>query len=190
MMLIDKYMASYDVREYHEGRVLADPSTAYAAFRSLDLQRSPIVRALFALRELPSHLRLRAAPPPSWRRTQSFLDSALAGGWRILEEAPSQELVAGAVTQPWAAAVTFRGLPGPDFIAFSEPGFTKIAWNIAVRSGEGGLAVVSTETRVAATDSSSLRRFRRYWFVVSPGVRLIRRVALGELRRELLRSRA
>ena len=34
--------------------------------------------------------------------------------------------------------------------------------------------MVSTETRVATTDKYARERFRRYWAVVSPGVRLIR----------------
>jgi hypothetical protein len=41
------------------------------------------------------------------------------------------------------------------------------------------------ETRVLATDPASRRKFRLYWLVVSPGVRLLRRVALTRARREL-----
>jgi hypothetical protein len=110
---------------------------------------------------------------------------ALDVGWVILEEIPGQELVAGAVTQPWAPIVQFRGLSGPEFIVFAEPGFTKIAWNIAVAPGGPGLTLVSTETRVAPTDSISRQRFRRYWFIFSPGIRLIRRIALHLLKRQL-----
>jgi hypothetical protein len=183
-MLIDKYLPTFYVHDYHEIRVVAAPGQAYAAFRSLDLMRSPIVRALFAIRTLPS--RFRSRPPAGHRPTsRSFLQMALDVGWVILEEIPGQELVAGAVTQPWAPIVQFRGLSGPEFIVFAEPGFTKIAWNIAVAPGGPGLTLVSTETRVAPTDAISRRRFRRYWFMFSPGIRLIRCIALHLLKRQL-----
>jgi hypothetical protein len=49
--------------------------------------------------------------------------------------------------------------------------------------------VMSLETRVLATDPASRRKFRLYWCIVSPGVRLLRRVALHLARRELNRAR-
>jgi hypothetical protein len=181
--LIDKYLPNYDVHDYHEARVAAEPRRAYDALRYLDLMKSPIVRALFAIRTIPSHFSSASAKQPL--RPSSFVQMSLDAGMVILEEIPGQELVAGAVTQPWQPVVKFRGLPGPEFIAFAEPGFTKIAWNIAVTAAGQGYSLVSTETRVAPTDAASRRRFRRYWFVFSPGIRLIRRIAMRMLERQL-----
>lgn len=183
--LIDKYLPLFDVVEHHETRVHAEPALAYEAFRSVDLNRSPIVRILFAIRGLPSRFRKGTRPPSP---SVSFLDDALAVGWKVLEEQPGREIVVGAVTQPWAPVVRFRGLPGPDFIEFAEPGFTKIVWSIAARPADAGFSLLSTETRVAATDAASRRRFRRYWFLVNLGVRLIRIAALRLVKRELERD--
>lgn len=72
--------------------------------------------------------------------------TTLAIGWTILEEEPGREMVVGAVTQPWEPVVRFRGLPGPEFLEFAEPGFTKIAWSIAARQAEAGVAELATET--------------------------------------------
>ena len=185
--LLDKYLPSYDVREYHQARVRAEAANAYAAFRSLDLKRSRIVRLLFGIRTLPSRFRRREAPPDT--PSTSFLETALALGWRVLEEVPGREIVVGAVTQPWAPVVRFHGLSGPEFVEFAEPGFTKIAWGFAASPEAPGVTRVATETRVAATDRVSRRRFRRYWRVVSPFVRLIRRISLRMIQRELERSR-
>jgi hypothetical protein len=103
-MLIEQYLPTFDVRDYHELRVAAPADTAYAVLRSLDLTRSWIVQALFAIRSLPGRLRrLPSSPPPAG----TFLAQALAVGWVVLEEAPGRELVAGAVTQPWRPVVTF-----------------------------------------------------------------------------------
>ena len=188
-MLIDKYLSTAEFRDYHEARVAAEPERAYAALRELDVMKSTVVRTLFAIRTIPSRFRQRASvnQPP---RPSSFLQAALDAGMVILEEIPGQEVVAGAVTRPWEPVPSFRGLPGPEFIAFADPGFTKVAWNLAVAPAGPGHSLVSTETRVAPTDAVSRRRFRRYWFVFSPGIRLIRRIALRRLKRELDMVRA
>jgi len=185
--LLDKYLPSYDVRDYHEARVRAEPADAYVAFRSLDLERSRIVRLLFAIRNLPAFFLGRGARPDS--HSTSFVETALALGWKVLEEEPGHEIVVGAVTQPWAPAVRFQGLAGHEFVEFHEPGFTKIAWNIRVIPEHFGRTRLATETRVTATDPVSRKRFLRYWRVVNPGIRLIRRISLRMVRRELERSR-
>jgi hypothetical protein len=183
-MLIEEYLPTFDVRDYHDVQVVAPADAAYATLRSLDLTRSWIVQALFAIRSLPSRLRRLQTPPPS---AGTFLAQALAVGWVVLEEVPGRELVAGAVTQPWKPVVTFQGLPPVEFTRFSTPGFTKIVWAIAAEPVTPDVSVLSLETRVLATDSASRRKFRLYWYVVSPGVRLLRRVALHRARRELER---
>jgi hypothetical protein len=185
-MLIAQYLRTFDVRDYHEVRVAAPADAAYAVLRALDLQRSRIVQALFVLRSLPGRLLRRPFPPPP---SGTFLEQALAIGWAMLEEAPGRELVAGAVTQPWRPVVQFRGLPPAEFKSFSTPGFTKIVWAMAARPVTPEMSVLSIETRVLATDPASRRKFRLYWCIVSPGVRLLRWAALHRAKRELERAR-
>jgi hypothetical protein len=185
-MLSEQYLPTFDVRDCHEARVAAPADAAYAVLRSLDLTRSWIVQTLFAIRSLPSRLRGRTSPPPP---SGTFLEQALAVGWVVLEEVPGRELVAGAVTQPWRPVEQFQGLPPAEFLRFATPGFTKIVWAIAVRPVTPDVSVLSMETRVLATDPAWRRKFRLYWCVVSPGVRLLRRVALTQARRELDRAR-
>lgn len=185
VVLTDKYLPKFDVREYHETRVNAPADAAYDALRSLDLNRSWIVRTLFAIRTLPSRLQPGKSPAPE---SGTFLEQALALGWIILEEVPGRELVAGAVTQPWAPVARFQGLPPAEFIGFSNPGFTKIVWAIAARPVMSEVTLLSTETRVLATDEASKRKFRRYWWVFGAGIRLIRRVGLTMAKRQLRRQ--
>ena len=75
-MLIEQDLPTFDVRDYHEVQVVAPADTAYAVLRSLDLQRSWIVPALFAIRSLPSRLRGCTSPPPP---SGTFLAQALDG---------------------------------------------------------------------------------------------------------------
>ncbi len=186
-VLLDKYLPVFEARERHEVLVHAPSARAYAAVRALDLERSLLVRALFRIRTLPGRIRSRQRVAP--RQTRPFLETALSIGWQILEEAPGEEIVVGAVTQPWTASPRFDGMPGETFCAFAEPGYAKIAWNFAVHPAAPGRARVSTETRIVTTDPASRRLFRRYWLVFGPFIRLIRVVALRRLRRELARER-
>ena len=178
-------MPVYDVRDVHGGVVEAGRERAYAALRGLDLERSAVVRALFALRTLPERLAGRRRPP---RRGAPFLESALAQGWRILEEDPGRELVVGAVTQPWQPIVRFRGMPGLEFAAFAEPGWARIAWSLSAEEAGPSRTRLAIETRVQTTDPASRRRFHAYWLVFGIGIRLIRVFGLAELRRSLRRA--
>ena len=65
-----------------------------------------------------------------------------------------------------------------EFAAFDTPGYVKVAFNIRVESYGSGRALITTETRTAATDPASLRRFARYWLLAGPFSALIRRRTL------------
>lgn len=186
-LLIDKYLPIYDVQHHHETIVTAQPAHAYRVLRSMDFYRSPVIRALFAIRSLPAWFLGRNKSAARKTSDQPFLDFALSIGWQILEEIPDQELVVGAVTKPWEADVEFQGMSGPELVAFNEPDFTKIVWNIAVKEETDERCRVILETRVAATDDASRSKFRKYWFVFGPFIGLIRRIILRMLKRELKR---
>src|SRR5512141_2708273 len=152
--LLDQFMPDYEVRECHEIDVAAPAALTMAAAREMDIYRSPLVRAIFAVRTLPS--RLRGVSPGAHT---SLLEETLALGWRILAEAPDRELVVGAVTQPWRPEVRFRGLDPDAFIRFAEPGYARIAWTLeAIPLGDHA-SRFRTETRVSTTDPASRRRF-------------------------------
>ena len=184
--LLDKCLPMWDVRERHELFVGASAERAWKVLRALDLNRSPIVKALFWLRTLPGRFKGGGAPPAPSRR--SLLEDALSVGWVVLEEVPGRQLTVGAITQPWTPVVSFRGFPGGEFRAFHEPGFVKIVWGIAVSPAGPAASVLSTETRVLATDEVSRRKFRRYWYVFGSFIRLIRWISLRMAREELERG--
>ena len=175
--LLDQFLPECEVLERHQTRVDAPVHLTYAAARALDLQASPVVRGIFRGREI-----LMRAAPAEARTPQSLVDEVLALGWGVLAQEPGREVVLGAVTQPWEADVHFRSLPPDEFAAFSEPGFAKIAWTIRAEPLGPRTSRFYTETRVATTDGESRKRFRRYWTVVSPGIRLIRRESLRLVR--------
>jgi hypothetical protein len=185
-VLIDKYMPRYDVCARHSAHVSADAALTYAKLRVIDLNRSRGIRWLFALRTLPSRLgrgRVHGARGDA-PRYRSFLESALAMGWVMLEEIEGSEMVMGTVTQPWKPVVKFAGVPASEFLTFDQPGFAKIAWSIAV-APDGAGSLLQLETRVVTTDAQSRQLFGRYWMVFGPFIKLVRRMILGLLKRDL-----
>jgi hypothetical protein len=170
---IDRFLPSYDVSERHETAVKAPARVTYASARELDLQRSPLVRAIFQSRKIL----FRSGGRELQRRP--FLDQVRGMGWGLLADVPGRALVFGAVTRPWERTVKFHPLPPAQFAAFRRPGWAKIVWTLEVDPAGEERSVFRTQTRVATTDPAARKRFRRYWSTVSPGILLVRQQALG-----------
>jgi hypothetical protein len=172
--LIERFMPTCEVAERHEIQVDAPVEYTFAAARDMDVNSSALVRAIFALRTLPS--RWRREPPE--RSSTPLLAETLALGWRILAEIPDREVAVGAVTQPWRPDVEFRGVDPDAFAGFEEPGYAKIVWTLEAEPLGPTTSRFRTETRVRTTDPRSRRLFRRYWALLSLGILLIRRESL------------
>ncbi|HXP94501.1 MAG TPA: hypothetical protein VN905_13600, partial [Candidatus Binatia bacterium] len=180
---LDEFMPQAEVDERVSIYVAALPAAVIAAARSLDLARIPAVRALFASRAF-----LTGAGRGSGIPSGPFMTQVRSLGWELLAEEAGRFVIFGAVTKPWEGNVLFRPLKPPEFLAFDEPGFAKIAWTVRVESqGSGSLCV--TETRVVTTSAEARRKFRRYWAVFSPGILLIRYIALWSIKGAAERSR-
>ena len=182
--LLDRFMPSYDVVERHHIRIAAPSDVVFDTACDLDVFQTPIARTLFRAREVL----LQAAheePPPA----RGVLAAAEAIGWRVLARVPGREVVVGAVTRPWEANVTFRGIAPEQFVTFAEPAYVKIAWTLRAEPIGDGASMFRTETRAIATDAEARTRFRRYWAFLSPGIVLIRLAALRPLKTAAERGR-
>lgn len=175
--LLDRFMPVYEVVERRHVHVTAPAAVTLAVARDLDMFEVPVVRAVFKGRELI----LRAAPDKR-PRPRGLLADMRSLGWVVLAEIPGQEIVAGAVTRPWEANVTFRSVAPEEFAAFHEPDYVKIVWTLRADSVSATSSIFRTETRVVSTDPSARRKFQRYWSFVSPGIFLIRQMMLGPVK--------
>jgi len=173
-----RFIPRSEIHEHHEIVVDAPAEIAFLEACGLDLLRSLPIRAVFKLRGLVLGGSLEHAPP-----RLGLVEQARAWGWGVLSEIPGQEIVFGAVTQPWLANPVFRALPAEEFAQFNDPGFVKIVWTIRTTKVHSMRSLVSTETLACTTDSLSRAKFRRYWAFVCPGVLLIRLQALRLIRR-------
>ena len=177
--LLDRFMPSCEIAERHHVRVAAPPDVTFAAACDVDLQRSRLIQAILRTREL-----VLGSRPDRIERPRGLLAFTKALGWGVLADVPGREVVMGAVTRPWKANVTFRAVPPADFATFDEPNYVKIAWTLRVDAKAAHESVVRTETRIVATDPGARERFRPYWALASPGILLIRRIALGLVKAE------
>ena len=175
--LLDRFMPVYDVVDRHHIRVEAPSALTLGVARNMELSNLPLVHAIFKGREF-----LLGSRPDHGPRPKGLLDEVLSLGWSILAEIPGREIVVGSVTKPWEPDVTFRSIPSTDFASFAEPDYVKIVWTLRT-DPIGDAAIFRTETRALATDAAARLKFRRYWSLLSPGIRLIRRLMLLPLKR-------
>jgi hypothetical protein len=176
--LLDQFMPVYDVVDRHRIRVEAPAAVTLDAAQELELSDLPAVRAIFRCREL-----LLRARPDNRTRPKGLLDDMVSLGWGVLAEVPGREIVVGSVTKPWEPNVTFKTVRSDNFASFSEPDYVKIVWTLRADPIGNTASMFRTETRALATDAAAGIKFRRYWLLLSPGIRLIRRLMLRPLKR-------
>ena len=174
--LLDDVLPHYDQREYHETHVDAPPDVAWAALQELRVRDLPLTVVL---------TRLRGGPSAWFGRVEGLdlraLDSVAP---RTLVAEPPRELVLGDIACYSATRPARPEIPRgelTEFVAFAEPGWSKVAMNFRFTAERNG-TLLSTETRVHATDAATRRAFRRYWLLVRAGSGLIRRDILSAVR--------
>ena len=187
-MPLDEFLPDYDVNEIHSTRVAAAPGEVLAATRALTSREVPLLVALMSLRGLPAAL---ANPRGGWAPLGRVLDAPVLdhftrAGFVVLADRPD-ELVVGGIGRFWTVDGGLRRLTAAEFAAFDEPGFAKTVVNFHASVAPGG-SLLTTETRIKATDESARRSFRRYWRLVMPGSAAIRRSWLRGIRRRAERA--
>lgn len=176
------------MNEIHSVRVAAPPEAVLVATRELRSRDVPLALALMALRGLPAAL-LR--PGGRWTTLSRAADTRLLDHFTragfVLLDGRTDEVVLGVVGRFWTLDGGLRRIAPAEFVAFDQPGFAKAAVSFHVRS-DAGRTVLTTETRVQATDDDARRKFTRYWRVVMPGSAAIRRAWLRAIRKRAERA--
>jgi hypothetical protein len=188
-LLIDQFLPRYDFAIVHAQVFGVPPEVCLRAARNLDLFRHPAIRALLDLRALPGRAasRLTGRHDGGHHGPATFrVEDLTRYGWDLLGENPS-EIVLGQIGRRWKPAGTAAGpVAAPAaFATFDTPGYAKIALSLRADPRGTTSSILTMETRVALTDATSLRRFRRYWMAIGPFSGLIRRVALRLLDTDL-----
>jgi hypothetical protein len=154
-----------------QSRVIdAPPSVVWEELHRLQLSSMPVTLLFGAVRALPVLLSGRGRRRGGLDRT--FLDVVPIP---ILSSDPPRHVVFGGVLQAWRL---FGGQRPPVLDAagvreWSKLGWVRVGMEFRLTPAVGGTRL-TCETRVAATDAGTRRRFARYWLVVRPGSSAIR----------------
>ncbi len=183
MSVVAELLPDYQQRTQHCATAAAAPHALVAAAREITVEEVRGMRLLLGVRALPVVVRGRSPVPVG-----GMVDLGLRHGFTILADEPS-ELVIGYVGQPWrlAGGEVVPAESGAGFVAFDRPGFVKVAADFRASPAVGG-SELCTETRVAATDEETARRFARYWAVISPFGGWLRRQMLAAVARRVAHS--
>jgi hypothetical protein len=177
---LDQFMPVYQFHEFHFIRVAASKEKVYGAIKSVTAGEISMFQTLTWIRRLG-----RSGPESivNAPEHEPILDVATRTTFLLLADEPNREIVVGtAVVAPRGWRPSRRPTP-EGFRAVREPGFALAAMNFLIEDAGPGACIVTTETRVFATDMSARRRFAPYWRVVYPGSALIRRMWLRAIAR-------
>ena len=180
-MALDEFLPEYDFNEVHSTFVAATSDEVLAAARAVTAREVPLLVVLMALRSLPAAVRRGELGSVRRALDAPLLDRFTRGGFVVLAERPD-ELVVGAVGRFWTADGGVERMRAEEYVTSDVPGVAKAAMNFHTRAVSGG-TVLTTETRIKATDDAARRNFGRYWRVVRPGSAAIRRVWLRAIRK-------
>ncbi|MFI5076828.1 MAG: hypothetical protein ACHQRO_05775 [Vicinamibacteria bacterium] len=188
MTALDSVIATPRLVEIDRVDLSAPPAQVWQRMRHAALAHSPVTRALFALRTLVDRAGTTTEPPRGVR-IDDLTSSSQRPGFQVLVDDPPREVVVGAIGQVWRPRIPFVHVDGADaFAAFAAPGYVKVAWAIRLSPLDEGSTHLELEVRVSATDDAAWRRFGRYFLLIGPASRYIRRSLLRALGRELGRA--
>jgi hypothetical protein len=188
---LDRFVPVWQFNEFHSIRIAAPKEQVYRALNDVTADDIFLFRTLVWLRRLgrsgpPSILN----PPPK----EPLLAVAARTSFLLLAEKPNEEVVLGTlvVAPPgWRPSGQATPEAYQKFVELRRAGFAFAAMNFRLQDCAGTAqtapcTLLTTETRVHATDDSSRRRFARYWRVIYPGSSLIRRMWLRAISRKAL----
>jgi hypothetical protein len=182
---LDEFAPDYQFNEVHAIRIAAAPEQVYQAMRAVTAGEISLFQLLTWLRRFgrPGPESILNAPD-----RMPLLDVATRTGFLLLADDMPREVVLGTVV---LAPPMWRRRDAATPAAFKsliQPGFAKAAMNFRIEPDGAGASILSTETRVFATDATSRRRFARYWRIIYPGSAIIRRSWLKAIRRRAERT--
>jgi hypothetical protein len=178
MSLMDKFLPSYQFSERHQAAVRCEPGELLDIVQNFRPPKDGFSEIAMFVRQLPAKLMHWAAPlrvpRPSPFTLANFIPLARDG---------DREIVAGLIGKFWRPDFGLFVVNGPsEFLACNPPKTAKLAIGF-VAEQVGELTLLTTETRIYCPDRYSLIMFFPYWLIIRPVSGLLRRRALGTIRR-------
>lgn len=177
---LDEFVPAYQFEESHSIQIKAPSERVYAAIRDLTPDEITLFRTLTWIRRFgqpgPEDI---LNPPPN----EPILAFAMRTNFLKLAAEPNREILLGTLVAV-PKGTRLKQDPAPeDFKQLHDPGFALAAINFRLEDAGNGETLLTTETRVYATDASARRKFAAYWRVIYPGSALIRVMWLRAIKR-------
>jgi hypothetical protein len=181
MSLMDTFLPQHQFSERHQVTVRCSPGRLLDVIQDFRPPRDRLGEMAMAVRQLPASLMHWLAPsrvpPPRPFTPASFTPLGRDG---------DREIVGGLVGkfwQLWRGDFGLLAVPGPaEFLACNPPKTAKLVIGFSAEV-VGEATLLTTETRVYCPDRHSLIMFTPYWLAIRPVSGLLRRRALGAIRR-------
>jgi hypothetical protein len=185
---LDQFMPAWQFSEYHSIRIAAPKEKVYVALKQVNANEILFFRTLVWIRRFgrPGPESILNPPPDT-----PLLQVATKTTFVVLAEEPNQEFVIGtliAAPRGWHPGnKTPEGFKA--LVASRASGFVPAAMNFRLEDCAPSTGtslpctLLTTETRVYATDASLRRAFARYWRVIYPGSSLIRSMWLRAIKK-------
>ena len=177
---LDEFVPAYQFEEFHAIRIQASRERVYAAVQRVTADEITLFRTLTWIRRFgrPSPESILNAQPG-----KPLLEVAQQTSFLKLAEEPGREIVLGTlVAAPNGTRLKKDSTP-EDFKSLHAPGFALAAINFRLEDAGKGETLLTTETRVYATDASTQKEFAAYWRVIYPGSAVIRVMWLRAIKR-------
>jgi hypothetical protein len=184
MSLMDRFLPNYQFSERHQATLRCRPGELLDIIQNFQPPKDGFSEIAMFVRQLPAKLMHWVAPArvprPSPFTLANFIPLARDG---------DREIVAGLIGKFWRPDFGLIVVSNPSgFLACNPPKAAKLAIGfVAEQFGE--VTLLTTETRVYCPDRYALMMFFPYWLIIPPVSGLLRRRALGSIRR-IAESRA
>jgi hypothetical protein len=181
MSLMDTFLPHHQFSERHQTTVHCEPGKLLDIIQTFQPSKDRVGEMAMLVRQLPATLMHWLAPsrvpPPRPFTPANFTPLGRDG---------DREIVGGLVGkfwQLWTGDFGLVAIPGPvEFLACNLPKTAKLVIGFSAEA-VGAHTLLTTETRVYCPDRYSLIMFTPYWLAIRPVSGLLRRRALGAIRR-------
>jgi hypothetical protein len=177
---LDEFAPAYHFSEFHRIHIRASRDRVYEAVKEVTAAEILFFRTLTWIRRLgrPGPESVLDAP-----EHQPLIQVATRTSFLMLADDPDREVLVGTVVLAPSGAGAMPDPTSESFKALDAPGFAKAMMNFRFEDAGSQACLLTTETRVYATDASARRRFAAYWRVIYPGSSLIRWMWLRAVKR-------
>jgi hypothetical protein len=176
---LDEFVPAYQFGEFHAIRIRAPREHVFQAIREVTPNEIWLFRTLTWIRRFGRSEKegILNTPP-----NEPILALSTRTNFMKLAEEQDREIVLGTLViapRGWR----IKENPAPDdFKELAAPGFALGAINFRTEDSGAGTTLLTTETRVYATDAETRKKFAAYWRVIYPGSALIRIMWLRAIR--------